>query len=281
MAFQAANDYPAARQAYTEFLVRSPEKATFVCASPRSTTLAEWNSLFADAEADYEAVRYMPAVEKYEQLQAVSASYRRDLVAIRLFELYMLLGTGLIDQRPAMPADVPQALDYFDEALSLRARAIPARGEDQRLAKLYLGGTSVLQGDRDEGIAQLQPLYDQQPNYLGGVLRPYSTRHTCAAAICTGRPRYISPTTSIRKLRASRSRTPRLPRAYVRGSALADAHRHRHGDADDHAHSYIDALSDANAGWPNANAQASAGLSRQNRVLLGEPGPDRLLRHGS
>lgn len=172
VAFQAANDYPAALQAYTEFLVRSPQKRDV---SVRITAIKhqqEMDSLFADAEADYEAVRYLPAVEKYEQLQAVSASYQRDMVATRLFELYMLLGTGLIDQRPAVPADVPQALDYFDEALSLQPRNSDA-AKHQRLAKLYLGGTSVLREQRwDEGIAQLQPLYDQQPNYLGGVLPP-------------------------------------------------------------------------------------------------------------
>ena len=55
VAFQAANDYPAALQAYTEFLIRSPQKRDV---SVRITAIKhqqEMDSLFADAEADYEA----------------------------------------------------------------------------------------------------------------------------------------------------------------------------------------------------------------------------------
>ncbi len=172
VAFQETGDYPAALQAFTEFLVRSPQKRDV---SVRISTIKheqEMVSLATEAQTDYQAGRYLPAVEKYEQLKAVSANYQRDLVASRLFELYMLLGQGLIDQQPAVLADVPQALDYFNAALSLQPRNSDA-AKQQGLAQLYLSGTSVLREQRwDEGLAQLQPLYDQKPDYLGGVLPP-------------------------------------------------------------------------------------------------------------
>lgn len=172
VAYQEAGDYSAALQAYTEVLLKSPQKRDVNLRIADIKRQQEMAALMAAAEADYEAGRYVSAVEEYEQLRAVSASYQRDLVAERLFALYMRLGQSLIDQRPAVSADVAQALDYFERALSLQPRDAEA-AKHRRMAELYLGGASTLRDQKwDQAIAQLQPLYEQAPDYLGGLVPP-------------------------------------------------------------------------------------------------------------
>jgi hypothetical protein len=64
---------------------------------------------------------------------------------------------------------MPQALEYFTLAVSLRPRD-PEATTQQRLASLYQGGRSDAQAGRWESVvAKLEPLYAGQPGYLGGL----------------------------------------------------------------------------------------------------------------
>jgi TolB protein len=170
VALQEAGDYEEALKLFTEILVR---RARYGDVSLRITVIRrqqELDRLFAEAEADYREGRALDAVSKYEQIKALNASYQRDLIAGRLYALYLQLGREPIEGDPPAPEGVPQAIEYFTQALALQPQNAEAALE-QRLARLYLEGqTKYHEGRWDQAIARIGAVYDQRPDYLRGVV---------------------------------------------------------------------------------------------------------------
>jgi len=170
VALQEAGDYEEALKLFTEILVRRPRYGDVSLRITAIRRQQELDRLFAEAEGDYRVGRALDAVSQYEQIKALNASYRRDLIAGRLYALYLQLGRELIEGDPPAPEGVPQAIEYFTQALALQPQNTEAALE-QRLARLYLQGqTRYHEGRWDQAIARLGAVYDQRPDYLRGIV---------------------------------------------------------------------------------------------------------------
>jgi tetratricopeptide (TPR) repeat protein len=159
-----------ALEKFTDLSVKAPG---FCNASQRISEIRnrlEVERLFAEGEKLFAAGQYADAVVAYEQVRQLDNNYQRDVIEDRLFNCYMALGRALIEQNPTVPEQVPQALGYFTQALSLRPRDQSA-GTEQRLAELFLAGREAYQaGQWDDAITQLGAAYETRPGYMGETL---------------------------------------------------------------------------------------------------------------
>ena len=170
VALQETGDYEGALTKYSELSVK---RAGYRDVSLRVKAIQHQQDvlrLYAEADASYQTGAALDAVAKYQQIKDLDVSFKPEVVDTRLFELYMKLGRGLIQQVPPVTDDVQQAVTYFTKALALQPRSAEATLE-QRLAMLYLEGqTRYHEGRWDEAISRLRAVYDQRPDYMGGTL---------------------------------------------------------------------------------------------------------------
>jgi tetratricopeptide (TPR) repeat protein len=165
---QKAGQFEAALGALTELSVRSPAYRDVAIRIATIKKQQELDALFAAAEADYQAGRETDALAKYEQLKALNSGYQGELVASRMFDLYMKLGNALIKGDQPRAEDVPVAADYFSKALTLQPRDTQALLE-QKLVDLYLSAQNDYRAGNWQGaVSQFETLYAQRPDYLGG-----------------------------------------------------------------------------------------------------------------
>jgi TolB protein len=128
------------------------------------------DALFDQAEEAYNAEDWLRARDLYEQIRSQYANYRGDVVEARLYDLYMRLGRDLLEQDPPAPEGIPQALEYFVQALALQPRSVEAAFEEQ-LTTLYLEAQQRYQAGRwEQAISRLQTLFDLRPDYLRGTV---------------------------------------------------------------------------------------------------------------
>ena len=162
--------HEAALEKYTEIMRLSPlyrDVSLRITAIDQQMVLVR---LFSQAEADYEAGQVTQALDEYLQVGELSNRYERDLIDSRLFAIYLHLGREIIERRPAVPEVVPDAREYFEKALRLEPRSADATLE-KRLASLFLEGQDrYYQGHSDEAITRLRQVFEQRPDYLGGIL---------------------------------------------------------------------------------------------------------------
>jgi tetratricopeptide (TPR) repeat protein len=168
VAFQDAGDHETALIKLTEISILSPRYADVSARITEIRRQQGLEQLLVEAEAAYESGAYPDAVGKYQEIQALNVDFRAEMIAGRLFELYMQLGRELVELDPPMLEMLPKAIDYFTKALSLDPRNAEAVTE-QRLARLFMTGRDrYFEGHVDEAIAALRPVYDQRPDYMGG-----------------------------------------------------------------------------------------------------------------
>jgi tetratricopeptide (TPR) repeat protein len=173
VSLQESGQFEPALRLLTDLSVKSP---TYRDVSIRIATIKrqqEVDQLLAGAEADFQAGRDSDALAKYLQIRALNEAYQRDLVASRTFELYMRLGSALIEGEDPAPEDVPAAEDYFSKALALQPRNTNAAAE-QRLARQYLAAQADSRANAwERAAAELEAIYAERPGYLGGkVIAP-------------------------------------------------------------------------------------------------------------
>ena len=173
VALQGTGQFDLALALFTDLLVRSPSYQDVGLRITAIKKQQEVDQLLADAEADLQAGRVADAMSKYEQITALNASYRRELIAGRLYEIYMRQGQGLIEGENAASAEVTQAKEYFSKALALRPRDTQAALE-QRLASQYLAAQAdSAAGAWQRAVSEFEFVYTQRPGYLGGkVIAP-------------------------------------------------------------------------------------------------------------
>ena len=158
---------------FTDLLVKSPAYRDVSIRVSTIKSQQDVDQLLAAAEADYRAGRDGDAAAKYEQVAALNQSYQRVLITGRLFELYVRLGSRLIERESTAPDDVLLAEEYFSKALAIQPRNTQAALE-QRLAGLYLAAQADYRASRwDRAAAEFELIYAQRPGYLGGkVIAP-------------------------------------------------------------------------------------------------------------
>ena len=132
--------------------------------------MRQLEEVFAEAEAHFQAERWSEAITAYEKVRKLDGRYQREVVEDRLFNCYLALGKSLINSRPDSPQRVRDAVTAFNNALTLRPREETATTERQ-FARSYLDALAPYEDKKwEEAIALLRPLYDQRPDYLGGLL---------------------------------------------------------------------------------------------------------------
>ncbi len=191
---QKAGKFEDALRIFADLSIRTPAYRDVNVRIAAIKKQQDLDQLFADAEAAYRAGRDADAAAKYEELKAINATYQGEVIASRLFDLYMRLGSGLIGGDRPRPEDVPAAAEYFSKALALQPRNAQAQLE-QRLANLYLTAQTDYQaGNWERAVSEYKAIYSERPGYLGGqVIAPlydayihtgdgYRGRQDCALA---------------------------------------------------------------------------------------------------
>ena len=173
VSLQESGQFEPALRILTDLSVKSP---AYRDVSIRIATIKrqqEVDQLLAGAEADYQAGRDAEAVAKYAQIRELNEAYQRELVAGRLFELYMRLGGALVEGENATPENVPAAEEYFSKALALQPRDSKAAAE-QRVARQYLAAEVDYRASAwERAAAEFEAIYAERPEYLGGrVITP-------------------------------------------------------------------------------------------------------------
>jgi len=163
-----AGDLTQAREKFTELLVRSPGSCDAEQRVAEINRRLQVSDLFEQAEADYRAGNLSAAAAAYEELRAADATYQSNLVAERLYDVYLKLGQDIIKGDATQAVNVPRALDYFNRALALRPKDAAAKAE-QRLASMYLAGeTDYAEGRWDGAADMFGAIYEQRPDFLQG-----------------------------------------------------------------------------------------------------------------
>ena len=155
---------------YMQVILLSPHYLDVTLRIEGITRRQDHDALFARAEAAYEAGRDLEAMTLYKQIRSQAANYRPEIIAQRLYELYMQQGRGLIGQDPPAPEAIPQALEYFELALQLQPRSAEA-AQEKKLITLYLDGQALFEAGQWAGaIAPLRTVFDLRPGYLRGTV---------------------------------------------------------------------------------------------------------------
>lgn len=141
----------------------------------------ELESEFSAAEAAYDAGQWLEAVAAYQALVALDEEHEKDAVTPHLFESYLHHGRDLIHSTQGEGEAVREALDWFQRALIMLPQHQRALYEIA-LAERYLQGRRLLAQPRSSGeesseddslplaIAELQWVYQQEPDYADGVV---------------------------------------------------------------------------------------------------------------
>jgi tetratricopeptide (TPR) repeat protein len=170
LALQNEGKLEEALASFNQIELRSPRYRDVGTRIAQIKRQQELDQLFAQAQGLERVGRLQDALLQYQQINSMDQTYRPDAVAEHLVELSLQLGRGLIEQLPPAPEKVPQALDYFEQALAIEPRNTQGLTE-QRLARTYLEGESKYrQRAWDDAISPLQYVYDQRHEYLGGTV---------------------------------------------------------------------------------------------------------------
>ena len=130
----------------------------------------ELDKRYAQAQASEEAGRLSEALLQYQQLGEMEPTYRPEAITVRQVGLCLRLAAEIIERQPPVPEGVPQALEYFEQALVLQPRNSEAM-LGQRLARAYWDGQAAYKlGKWDEAAKKLQAVYDQRRDYLGSTV---------------------------------------------------------------------------------------------------------------
>lgn len=172
VAIQEGGDCRTAMERFGQLLVRRSNYRDVnerVQACSRSLKVAE---LFQVAKTHDSLGLTDSALDYYQQIQALDASYERDVVTGRIVDIEIGLGEALLANTPVSSEQLAQAQERFSAVLKLDPRH-PQASEELRLVDAYVDGkAAVARGAWDRALRLLQPAYDMRPQYLGGALLP-------------------------------------------------------------------------------------------------------------
>jgi tetratricopeptide (TPR) repeat protein len=169
---QQAGDLVAAQQKYTEVTLRKSDYKDVAARIAEIRRQSDLEGIWQRAEADQAAGRCAEAISGYQEVKALNASYKKDVIAQRMFDCYLRMGQEIIQRDPPAPELVDRALAYYTRALALQPRSAEAAFA-QQIAATYLAGRVAFDAGRwSEVISTLSVLHTQQPGYLKGAYLP-------------------------------------------------------------------------------------------------------------
>ena len=170
VASQRDGQYEAALANLTQISLRSPRYRDVGSRITLIEHQMEMDKRYAQALDLEELGHYSDALLHYQEIREMDPAYRPEAVVERLVVLCLRLANAIIEQQPPAPEGVPQALDYFEQALVLQPRNTEAM-LGQRLARAYIEGQAAFKlGKWEEAAKKLQTVYDQRPDYLGSTV---------------------------------------------------------------------------------------------------------------
>ena len=170
VAQQQAGDLEAALNAFAENSRRWPGYRDVNQRIQQIRDRQGQDSLFAEIEGDIQAGACPDAVPKLERLRGLDVSYKRPVVEEYLVVCYLDLAEGIVNHDPPQPEQLPQALNYYDQALVLRPTNTGAT-QAKRFLGQYLEGKQLYeQGYAARALLLLRAVYQERPDYQGGVL---------------------------------------------------------------------------------------------------------------
>jgi TolB protein len=170
VALQQSGDLAAAMDAFAENARRWPG---YRDVNPRIQLIRDrqrQDALFAEIEGDIQAGRCPEVLPKLERLRGLDVSYKRPVVEEYLAACYLDLAEGIVNHDPPQPEQLPQALNYYDQALSLQPTNRSATQARQFLGQYLEGKRLYDEGYAARALPLLRAIYQERPDFQGGVL---------------------------------------------------------------------------------------------------------------
>jgi tetratricopeptide (TPR) repeat protein len=130
----------------------------------------ELKRTYLDAETAYSNQLWADALQGFERVRQLDASYLPSLMVDRLVSIYFQLGRQRVAQRPAVDDDLSSTAELFRKALALRNNDAAALAELDRLETYRQGVRAVRQSNLSEAITNFELVYRIRPQYFGGLL---------------------------------------------------------------------------------------------------------------
>lgn len=110
------------------------------------------------------------AISTLMQIQALDVNYRQQEVRKLLHALNLKQGQRIITAELPEPAQVPQALDYFNTALE-QIPNDPVALTEARLAVGFIAGRDAYNNQQwAEAVSRLRTVYNERSNYMGSTV---------------------------------------------------------------------------------------------------------------
>lgn len=130
----------------------------------------ELEDLFTSATNSYDASNWAEAIQLFEEIRASDETYRADAIQEFLFVSYLEEGEGLVVVEGVTLDAVRKAIRFFNAALTIHPDNQRA-AEDRQLASLAETGIRAAdRADWNAVIENLEPVYEKQPEYAGGLV---------------------------------------------------------------------------------------------------------------
>ncbi len=130
----------------------------------------ELEDLLASATAAYDASNWAEAIRLFEAIRERDDAFRMDAILESLFVSYLEQGEYFVAHQGSDLNAVRQAIGYFNAALTIHPENQRA-ATDRRFASLYENGTRAAdRSDWTAVVAALVQIYDQEPEYAGGMV---------------------------------------------------------------------------------------------------------------
>ncbi|MBW7881986.1 MAG: PD40 domain-containing protein [Caldilineaceae bacterium] len=110
------------------------------------------------------------AIETLLQIQSLDVNYRRAEVDDLLFALNLKQGQRIVTQTPPVVAELPIALEHFNNALQKKPNDATALIEARLVVNFLDGKEAFDRGYWSEAVYRLRTVYQERPNYLSGAL---------------------------------------------------------------------------------------------------------------
>jgi len=134
-----------------------PAPADAPAATP--TSLNSLQTVWADAQALYNAGRWADAIARLLQVRATDEAFQAEQVEEMLYTAYVSLGT-----EKSNDGSLEEAVNLYDKALALRPNAVETRTLRDVTAE-YVDALTYWYADWPKVIELLENLYQRNPNY--------------------------------------------------------------------------------------------------------------------